>query len=159
YLSRLRGRSGRPSLASKKSSLPLSRVRARAQLCPRQAAARRQRAGPFQQSPGRPRRRPATWKELLMSQSRIRKTNKFSPRFEALEERALLAVSFMESAGVLTIKGDAGVNNVTITDNGGTAAGSIQATAADGGGPYSSTGPISRIVIDTGKGSDIVQYN
>src|SRR5207248_2660805 len=77
----------------------------------------------------------------------------------ALEERALLAVNFLESAGVLTITGDGGVNNVTITDNGGTAAGSIKATAADGGGPYSSTGPISRIVIDTGKGKDIVQYN
>ncbi len=78
--------------------------------------------------------------------------NKFVPRFENLEDRAMFSCTVGVSSGTLTVNGDGGVNNVAITDNGD---GDL-AVVCDSF--TTSASNISVVNLDTHGGTDIVSY-
>lgn len=89
------------------------------------------------------------------------KTTGFRPQLEALEDRQLMAtqVSFDTSQTVMYLVGDKRVNQIDLFDNGSGGFGNITGTV-DGVdlAQITATRRIRRIVVDTGKGNDIVNY-
>src|SRR6188474_2195941 len=88
------------------------------------------------------------------------KLRRFVPRLVALDERTLPAVTyslevFADDFVILHVTGDAGANEITITDTG-TASG---ITVVGDGVPYIATTPITHIMVDTLEGDDTVTYN
>jgi hypothetical protein len=80
----------------------------------------------------------------------------FVPRLETLEGRCVPAVVVGESNGVLTIQGDARRNTVAITDDGGTANGSVR--VAWEGREFVSANPVNTIRLRSRGGRDQVSY-
>ena len=79
-----------------------------------------------------------------------------SPRLEALEDRHLLSVTFSQVGDVLTIKGDAKNNTVTVWDDGSDAPNNI--TAKGDKKLFTSSSAVHTINIDTGAGNDTINY-
>jgi hypothetical protein len=79
-------------------------------------------------------------------------------RLEALDDRALPSVTVVEADGVLTVRGDARANEVTITDNGTGDAGAVTVEVV-GGDPFTSTAAVTTIRVYAGSGADNVEYN
>ena len=80
--------------------------------------------------------------------------NRFSPRLETLDERALMSCTVWDDGGYLTIIGDGGNDQVTIGDHGN---GNVFVTAT-GAGTQSFSG-IKSILVATFDGDDDVRYN
>jgi hypothetical protein len=85
-----------------------------------------------------------------------RRVKSFVPRLEAFEDRCLPSCTATASGGVLTILGDARVNNVAITDNGTNGPGSIVVQCD---GARTSFSNITKVVINTKGGADRVEYD
>jgi hypothetical protein len=88
-----------------------------------------------------------------------RTRNRFVPRFDTLEDRAVPAVTATYDFGTqtLAVEGDAKNNNVGIVDNGNNFLGSV--TVYNKGLPfYVAPGPVTNITIDTLGGNDQVFY-
>ncbi len=78
----------------------------------------------------------------------------FQPRLEALEARDLMACNvFLDAAGALHIEGDAANDQVTVYDSG---QGAVLGVVS-GYGPFAFNN-VHNIVIDTGAGDDVVNY-
>jgi len=80
-----------------------------------------------------------------------------APRLEGLEDRCLLAVSFLQNGDVLTITGDNRPNVVSIQDDGSSGAQNIQAKGD--GAPFMSSLHVREIDINTLGGNDTITYN
>jgi hypothetical protein len=81
---------------------------------------------------------------------------RFIPRLESFDERSLPSVTIIESGGDLQLIGDDAGNSITIQDDGTANPGNVIVVAD--GVTYQSTGAIDFIVIQTGRGVDIVDY-
>ncbi len=82
------------------------------------------------------------------------KKQSFRPQLEALEQRSLMACNvFLDANGALNIIGDAANDQVTVYDSGHGAVLGI----ASGHGPFSFAN-VHSIIIDTGGGDDVVNY-
>jgi hypothetical protein len=86
-----------------------------------------------------------------------RRPPRFLPRLEVLETRCAPACHLSEKLGVLSVVGDNARNVIQITDNGGTAAGSVTVTC--GNTTLVSTNTIHDIRVQGGGGNDRVTYN
>jgi hypothetical protein len=86
------------------------------------------------------------------------KSNRFVPRLQALDDRALPSVSYDLQGTFLFVHGDAAANQITISDDG-TATG-VSVTSDDGNNWSNPTGAtITHVFVDTQDGDDVVTYN
>jgi hypothetical protein len=83
------------------------------------------------------------------------KTRRFIPRLVALDDRCLPAVTFNLVGTTLIVTGDNSGNTITITDTG-TASG---ISVVGDGASWSAATPVSAIVVTTGTGNDVVEYD
>jgi hypothetical protein len=85
--------------------------------------------------------------------------NRVRPSLESLENRWVPAVLVSDNVGVLLIVGDTGRSHtITISDTGGTAAGSITVAVA-GQAPFSSTDNVHEIRVKMHGSNDTINYN
>src|SRR5262249_43422779 len=81
-----------------------------------------------------------------------RKTTRFRPEIQALEDRQVLSASATFSAGVLTLRGDSKADFVSVTHDGtGHVTGSISGISFNRVG-------VNKLVIDTQGGRDTVRF-
>lgn len=87
-----------------------------------------------------------------------RQPGRFVPRLEAFDERVLPSVTVTCSpTGILTVKGGAAADVISIRDTGNSDPGSV--TVFDHGTQvFASTVPITQIVVMSGRGNDTVDY-
>jgi hypothetical protein len=83
------------------------------------------------------------------------KIRRFIPRLVALDDRSLPSVTFTLTGTTLQITGDDGGNTITITDTGTTNG----ITVVGDGVTWTAPSDVSAIVVTTGKGNDVVEYD
>jgi hypothetical protein len=78
-------------------------------------------------------------------------------RLRPLDDRALPSVSFIETGGVLTVRGDQWANTIVVSDDGTALAGAV--TVQADGASYTSQEPVTRIRVIGWNSADSVEYH
>jgi len=84
---------------------------------------------------------------------------RFIPRLEALDERALPSVTVTEVGSVLTITGDQSANNIEIRDSGGSGTDAVTVWVEGVQSDVAINDPVTKIVLCARGGQDVVAYN